>query len=282
MHGPKDYSPSLDDLEEPNISETPSYWPKSIPEHMIPRPLKEETKFWTTGKGQKLTDRSAYALAEAEAIMTGLVKSGIMQEMGLNLDAPKHMSIKGHSTRVAVHALLTNDKLEKYHSPSQSTNPRALALAGLLHDIGKLHPKINRIVMSDAKWGEDALMAWEIIKQHPTIGAEVVYAMPGFDTLRERMTVANAVYEHHENFDGTGYHGLMGRKICPEGRILRLVDTIDAIGEARTYKGEEPTPIIMTEVEKNSRMFDPEVYVVAKKIQESSGVFSRHRISERP
>lgn len=275
-------SEDFDFSDSPRFSDRPSYLPEGIEDEMIPGPLKEETQYWTTGKGQKLSEESAYALMEAEAIMTGLLQSGTLEAMGLNPYAPKHQSLNGHGTRVAVHTLLINDHLTTYYSPSRASDPRVLAVSGLLHDIGKLKPEINKVVMSDAKWGEEALMAWEIIKQHPEVGAEIAYAMPGLESGGERIRVANAIYQHHENYDGTGYHRIKGKDICPEARIIRLADAIDAMGEPRPYKDPMAPLSIMAEIEKNHRMYDPEILVIIRKIRRISGVFSIHRNSDRP
>jgi len=45
------------------------------------------------------------------------------------------------------------------------------------------------------------------------------------------------VRQHHERLDGSGYpQGLKGDQICPEGRILAVADTIEAMSSHRPYR----------------------------------------------
>lgn len=264
-----------DTLDSAPHSDRPSYLPDCIPDDQISDRLKEETRFWTIK--QILSIESAEAFLEAEDVRERLYQSGVLEDMGLNPKAPKHKSLGGHGTKVSIFGLLIDDKLKENLSPKAVSDKRVLAVAGMLHDIGKLEPSINEVVMSDSKWGEDALIAWQIIKRHPVIGAEVVYAMPGLRSPEEMINVANAIYQHHENYDGTGYHRISGNNICREGRILRMADAVDAMSEPRTYK-EPMSPLnIMRELEKNGRMYDPAMLETIGRIRRISGIFSKVR-----
>lgn len=58
------------------------------------------------------------------------------------------------------------------------------------------------------------------LRQHPRLAADLLRDSPGAD-----LPWIEAVEQHHEALDGSGYpHGLSGEDICFEARILRVVD----------------------------------------------------------
>lgn len=73
---------------------------------------------------------------------------------------------------------------------------------------------------------------WEIMKQHPTIGAEKVLA-PN-EALREFIPI---VKYHHEKLDGTGYpEHLKGEDIPIDARIVSVADAYHALVSDRPYR----------------------------------------------
>lgn len=70
-----------------------------------------------------------------------------------------------------------------------------------------------------------------IVKAHPTIGAEIVAASNGVDH-----DILAIIENHHERMDGSGYpRGVSGSAIPLLARIAGLVDTYDAMITARPY-----------------------------------------------
>ncbi len=64
-------------------------------------------------------------------------------------------------------------------------------------------------------------------------GAEIIGVHPS-SLLRMSYTIALA---HHEKWDGSGYpHGLAGKNIPLEGRIVAIADVFDALTSERPYK----------------------------------------------
>lgn len=108
-----------------------------------------------------------------------------------------------------------------------------LALAARLHDVGKL-------AIPDAillKGGPLSDAEWEVMRQHPQLGAQLLtrHGAAGGGPLLE--VAAQVALSHHESWDGSGYpRGLRGDDIPLCGRIVRVVDTFDALVTERPYK----------------------------------------------
>lgn len=135
-------------------------------------------------------------------------------------------STLAHSRKVALLAIAVGEHLAL---PVDAL--RRLAVAGLLHDIGKLH--IPREILHKPGALTDA--EYRTIQTHPGAGADLLARLGGFD---EEIPIVRA---HHERLDGRGYpHGLAGERIPLEARILAICDVYDALTSARAYR--EPWP----------------------------------------
>ncbi|MCC7417735.1 MAG: diguanylate cyclase [Acidobacteria bacterium] len=98
--------------------------------------------------------------------------------------------------------------------------------AALLHDIGKL--AVPEHILS--KPGPLTQEEFQKIRIHPTVGAEIIAAVPF------PYPVAPLIQSHHERWDGKGYpHGLAGEAIPLGARILTIVDYYDAVTTERPY-----------------------------------------------
>lgn len=104
---------------------------------------------------------------------------------------------------------------------------RALGLAALLHDVGKL------LVPDEILRKPEQLTRseFETIKQHTLTGAELMGSSPLL------APGANLVRWHHERIDGTGYpDALEGDQIPFEARIISVCDSWDAMTCSRPYR----------------------------------------------
>jgi putative nucleotidyltransferase with HDIG domain len=103
----------------------------------------------------------------------------------------------------------------------------AIAGAAVVHDVGKLG--IHDEVLN--KPGPLTPAEYELVKQHVTIGADLIAS-----ALLPR-ELALIVRHHHERWDGTGYpDGLRGAAIPPGARIVAIADCFDSLTSARPYR----------------------------------------------
>ena len=103
-----------------------------------------------------------------------------------------------------------------------------LAVGAMLHDIGKSRIPIEVLNKS----GKLTSQEWELMKKHPEYG----YQMLDKDILIPA-TVKAIAYQHHENWDGSGYpRGLKGHNIYGLASIVHICDVFDALVSKRTYK----------------------------------------------
>jgi HD-GYP domain-containing protein (c-di-GMP phosphodiesterase class II) len=105
---------------------------------------------------------------------------------------------------------------------------RALAIGGLLHDIGKLSVP-NRILQKPGALEEDE---FAVIKRHPEWGIKLLRELGGFNVSAQEL-----VHSHHERLDGKGYpRGLDANSISLDTRILTVCDVYDALVSPRVYR----------------------------------------------
>jgi putative nucleotidyltransferase with HDIG domain len=103
----------------------------------------------------------------------------------------------------------------------------AVALGGLLHDVGKA--KIDDRILK--KPGRLTREEFEIIKTHVVEGKKILDKTRDIPDLAKHIT-----YEHHERYDGMGYPtGLKGEEISKIGRMAAICDVYDAMSSERVY-----------------------------------------------
>jgi len=124
-------------------------------------------------------------------------------------------------------------------------------VAAFLHDIGK--SKIPQEIIN--KPGRLTKEEWELIRQHPAIGSNIVKANPALSQFTD------IILYHHERFDGEGYpYGLKGKEIPLVARIISIADSFDAMTSVRPYKGKLDIKCALNELIRCSgTQFDPDL-----------------------
>ncbi len=125
-----------------------------------------------------------------------------------------------------------------------------LALAGVLHDVGKIH--MDPMILG--KPGPLDESEKDLMQRHPELG---------FAMTRNRLDprVSEAILYHHERFDGKGYpFGLTGSAIPILSRIVLVADAFDAMTSSRAYQPALPIDFAISEILRHAgTQFDPAV-----------------------
>ena len=128
-----------------------------------------------------------------------------------------------HSMNVSVLAMAMGEFLEL-----GAPTVRALGVAGLLHDLGKVCVPREILV----KPGKLTDLERQVIQDHPVVGAKMLLRNA------EPMELAAVVaYEHHIRLDGGGYPKLRdARGAQYASRIVHICDVYDALRTKRPYR----------------------------------------------
>ena len=150
----------------------------------------------------------------------------------------------GHQRRVADIAVAIAAEM---HLSSHTME--GIRMAGVIHDIGKI--SIPAEILS--KPGDLRRMEFELIKDHPNMGFEIL------KDVEFPWPIAEIVYQHHERMDGSGYpRGLKGDEICLEARIIAVADVVEAIASHRPYRPARGIHAALDEIERNrGTLYDP-------------------------
>ncbi|MDX6629182.1 MAG: hypothetical protein QOH00_1428 [Gaiellales bacterium] len=158
----------------------------------------------------------------------------------------KDSSTREHTRRVASLAVQVGQELGL-----RGTRLRGLAVAALLHDVGKL--QVPDAILSKAAPLTPAEFA--VIKRHPGDGEALLAHIGGFSDE------APLVRGHHERLDGSGYpDGLRGDELSVEVRILGACDVYDALTSERVYRRAYAQPQALAILDRGrGSVFDADV-----------------------
>jgi putative nucleotidyltransferase with HDIG domain len=169
---------------------------------------------------QALMASVAQAEAETQAAYTGAIRA-----LATALDA-RDPYTAGHSDRVSVLSVAIGRSLGL-----PPDDLEVLRLGALLHDIGKIGVPDEVL----RKPGSLTAAEFDVIKQHPVLGARILRAVP---FLSPHLPIVEL---HHERPDGRGYpKGLRGDDIPLAARIVHVADAYDAMTSARAYRAARP------------------------------------------
>ncbi|NJL07456.1 MAG: HD domain-containing protein [Methylacidiphilales bacterium] len=139
-------------------------------------------------------------------------------------------AVRAHHDQTYQHSMLVCGSAAAFgqHLGFNAVDRRRVALAGLLHDIGKAQVDVE-ILSKDAELDE---VERAVLSQHPELGYRV---------LREdrtlEPTILDAILHHHEYLDGSGYPDrLKGSEVSDLTRVITIMDIFSALIECRAYK----------------------------------------------
>src|SRR5712664_3435949 len=152
---------------------------------------------------------------------------------------------QGHSVRVGKYSEII--AREMGWSDEQV---EGIAIAGYLHDIGKLIVDltvINSPLRFNAKESKE-------MSRHPAAGYEILSPIS-----HPYADIPLMARHHHERLDGNGYpDGLKGDQIPPGAKIVTLADSFDAMTTDRPYRKKLPLEAVLEDFRANAgSQFDP-------------------------
>ncbi|MEG2353014.1 MAG: diguanylate cyclase [Clostridium sp.] len=126
-----------------------------------------------------------------------------------------------HIERVVIYSKLMAEELKL-----EPDKKKMLIYGAYMHDIGKINIAKEILIKNTPLSKEE----WEILKQHPTNGVEIIQSVKCLDNI------ATLILYHHERYDGTGYpEKLKGTEIPYLARVLTVIDSFDAMTSHRPY-----------------------------------------------
>lgn len=152
----------------------------------------------------------------------------------------------GHVERVVMYSRMLADKLGLNEEEKKN-----LIYGAYMHDIGKINISKDILNKRMGLTNEE----WEILKQHPTEGVEIIKSV---DSLQ---SISPVILYHHERYDGKGYpENLKGDDIPYNARILTVVDSFDAMTSERPYNKRKSYGEAIEELKRCSgTQFDPKI-----------------------
>jgi HD-GYP domain-containing protein (c-di-GMP phosphodiesterase class II) len=154
---------------------------------------------------------------------------------------------QGHSVRVGKYSEIiaremgwTDDAVE------------GIAIAGYLHDIGKLIVDLNVINSPERFNAKES----KEMSRHPAAGYEILSPIS-----HPYADIPLMARYHHERIDGNGYpDGLKGDEIPPGAKIVTLADSFDAMTTDRPYRKRLPLADVLEDFRANTgTQFEPAV-----------------------
>ena len=151
----------------------------------------------------------------------------------------------GHQRRVAELACAMAEKMG-----FSQDRVKGIRMAGVIHDLGKISVPAE-ILSKPSRLNN---MEFALIKAHPQVGYDILKG------IEFTCPIAEAVYQHHERMDGSGYpRGLEGAEILLEARILGVADVVEAMASHRPYRPALGINVALEEISKNKGIiYDPE------------------------
>lgn len=194
---------------------------------------------------------------------------GIIQAMSLTIEK-RDPYTAGHQRRVAKLCRVIGTELGLDWECIQG-----LRMAAAIHDLGKIH--IPAAILN--KPGRLSEHEIAIIRQHAQTAYEIL------KNIDFPWPIAEAIYQHHERLDGSGYpRGLSGDDIILEARILAVADVAEAISSFRPYRQALGTEVAMSELRKGRGiLFDAKIVDICLTLFEVKGFdFNVKFIQRRP
>ncbi len=189
---------------------------------------------------KRVEEELRQSLAKLRRIM-----GGIIQAMTMTVET-RDPYTAGHQRRVAC---LSRAIAGEMYLPKNQVD--GIRISGAIHDIGKISIPTDIL----CKRGQLTKSQFELIKTHPQVGYDIL------KTIEFPWPIAQAVLQHQERFNGSGYPaGLAGKEIFLEARVLAVADVVEAMTFQRPYRAALGIDKALEEITDNKgKLYDPDV-----------------------
>jgi PAS domain S-box-containing protein/putative nucleotidyltransferase with HDIG domain len=200
--------------------------------------------------------RAKHAITRANERLESAFKS-IVATLGKVVET-RDPYTQGHERGVA---LIARQIAEEMGLPQVDVD--GIEVAGLVHDVGKLCVPTEILT----KPGKLTVTEFALIKGHSQAGYDILKDVD-FD-----WPVAEAVLQHHERVDGSGYpNALTGEQIEMGARVLMVADTIEAMASHRPYRAALGLDAAMAEILAHTERYDPDVVSACVRLYERGAI----------
>jgi HD-GYP domain-containing protein (c-di-GMP phosphodiesterase class II) len=190
-------------------------------------------------------------LRKSKRVVQGMIDEIMVEEstlLGLTTIRCHDEYTYNHSVNVCILSLTIGHRLGLHKETLCE-----LGMAALFHDIGKADIPLEVLNKPDELSPEE----WEVMRVHPVAGVKKLMKLKGLDTLCTR--IISGAYEHHINYDFSGYPKIPYKHLSLFGKIIKIADCYDAITSSRVYRrtAYPPDKVLGYMMTKSGTIYDP-------------------------
>jgi len=228
-----------------------------------------ETFRWLQGE---IRDQGVVPLMEAEAVVRSL-SVAMQAERRIVLPLLQLKEFDQYTTTHALNvAVLSMALSQALGVPKRQV--RAIGVAGLLHDIGKIRIPLE-VLTKPGKLNDEER---RIMNQHPVDAAKII-----MESEEELELAAVVAYEHHIMLNGGGYPTVHYPRECTlASRMVHVCDVFDALSTTRPYRDAWPQEKVLAYLEERAGTeFDPDLVTAFNRMMQAGAAQVRVLKEER-
>jgi putative nucleotidyltransferase with HDIG domain len=207
---------------------------------------------YTRGVINKIKSGEKVSLKKAKRVVESMVDHILEQEqllVGMTAIKEYDEYTYHHSVNVSILSVALGQRLGLNRKMLTE-----LGMVSLFHDIGKMEIP-NEVLNKPTNFTDEE---WMIIRKHPVWGVMALLKLKRLDSLSMRSAIV--AFEHHMNFDLSGYPKIKGPlELDLFSRIVSLADQYDAMTSARVYARipMSPDKALSIMMERSGTQLDP-------------------------